>query len=340
MRRATIKDVAKMAGVNASTVSRVLSGGASISEETRKKVIEAAGILSYTPNTAARSLRCEKSRSIGVVFPDMSGEFYAACASAILKYARDGDYTVLFTESGRNIKAERSAVRALMDRCVDGLIFIGDNADGALIHELRTQLVPIVTGDRKIEGIPSVTLNNRETVKKMVKGLCSSGRKRFVYIGEPTEGQDNLLERYAGFTDAAAECDGVEMMSVFDESLHIDKPGGAMRLFAEKILPLKPDAVVTSNDLIAQGILCAANKKGIKIPDDIAVTGFDDMISSRYFIPSITTVRQDTDELAKKCFEALTALIDGGEARSAILKQKIIVRRSADILGVCSVDKT
>ncbi len=340
MRRATIKDVAKMAGVNASTVSRVLSGGASISEETRQKVLDAAEILSYTPNTAARSLRCEKSRSIGVVFPDISGAFYAACASAILKYAGTGDYAVLFTESGRDVKAERGAVRALMDRRVDGLIFIGDNSDGALIRELWAQSVPIVTGDRKIEGIPSVTLNNRETVKKMVKGLWNSGRRRFAYIGEPTEGQDNLIERYAGFADAVSECGGAETTSVFDESLHIDKPGGAMKLFAERILPLKPDAVVTSNDLIAQGILCAADKKGVKIPGDMAVTGFDDTPSSRYFVPSITTVRQDADALAKKCFEALTSLINGEAASSAVLEQTIIARRSADILGVYSVDKT
>ena len=165
MQKVTIKDVAKLAKVSPSTVSRVLSGNPSISDDTCKRVKNAVKELHYTPNTTARSLRCEKSKSIGVVFPDISGEFYATCASAILKYARMSDYTVLFTESGHNLKAEKDSIKALFERRIDGIIFIGDNSDIPLIQSIAAQSIPIVTGDRTVGNIPSVTFNNRETVR-------------------------------------------------------------------------------------------------------------------------------------------------------------------------------
>ena len=202
MQKVTIKDVAKLAKVSPSTVSRVLSGSPSISDDTCKRVKNAVKELHYTPNTTARSLRCEKSKSIGVVFPDISGEFYATCASAILKYARMSDYTVLFTESGHNLKAEKDSIKALLERRIDGIIFIGDNSDIPLIQSIAAQSIPIVTGDRKVDNIPSVTFNNRETVQEMVDSLYKSGCRKFMYVGETPTGQSNLLNRYNGYTDA------------------------------------------------------------------------------------------------------------------------------------------
>ena len=329
MAKITIKDVAKMAGVCTSTVSRVLSGSKDISDATCEKVHEAVKKLNYTPNSAARSLRCDKTHSIGVVFPDISGEFYALCASALLKYAREAGYTVLFTESGHNMQSEKAAVNALLERCVDGMIFIGDGNDNSLVNEIFQRSIPVVTGDRKVMDIPSVTFNNRETVREMVKKLYLSGRRRFVYVGQPTEGPDNLIERYGGFTDALAEYNDVEMITIFDEALHINKPRFAYELFNKKIMHYKPDAIVTSHDLIAQGIINAAHSAGLNIPKDIAVTGFDNMLLSEYLIPSITTVHQDADMLAYKCFELLIKQINKEDVESFEIKQSIIQRDSA-----------
>ena len=284
MQKVTIKDVAKLAKVSPSTVSRVLSGNPSISDDTCKRVKNAVKELHYTPNTTARSLRCEKSKSIGVVFPDISGEFYATCASAILKYARMSDYTVLFTESGHNLKAEKDSIKALLERRIDGIIFIGDNSDIPLIQSIAAQSIPIVTGDRKVGNIPSVTFNNRETVQKMVDSLYKSGCREFMYVGETPTGQSNLLDRYNGYTD-----------------------------------------------VIAQGIISAAHENGINIPNDMQITGFDDSLSSAYFIPSVTTVSQNIDELAKRCFSMLMDLINKKSSVSSIIEQNIIARNSAKI---------
>lgn len=327
--KTTLKDVATAAGVSVSTVSRVLSGSASISEETCERVRAEAKRLNYTLNSAARSLRCDRTHSIGVVFPDISGEFYAICASAILKYARKKDYAVLFTESGRNTAAEEKAVRALMERGVDGIIFIGDNTHDEIVIRTLANEVPIVTGDRHIEGIPSVTYNNRETIYAVTEKLYESGCRSFVYVGEPTDGQDNLKMRNLGFMDFISSHSDVQAESIFDSRLHDDKLKAGSELFIEKIKAISPDAIITSNDLIAIGIISAAHKAGINIPSDMSVTGFDDLRASAYIIPSLSTIRQDITKLAKLCVSMVDDAINQKPVQNAVIMQEIISRESA-----------
>lgn len=329
MKKATIKDIARAAGVSPSTVSRVLSGGAPISEETSQRVREAARQLSYTPNTAAQCLRREKSRSIGVVFPDISGEFYASCASWLLKHARSHGYTVLFMESGPSAEAERDGLQALMERRVDGIIFIGDHGDHALIQDLVNRSVPVVTGDRHLPGIVSVIFNNRETMEQLTEALYDRGYRKFLYVGEPTEGQDNLKERFTGYHQALEAHADAQAASVFDKRLHEDKLLGSYELFLSELQFDLPEVIITSNDLIAQGIISAAHACHIRIPEELSVTGFDDQLSSAYFIPSVTTVHQDVEELARRCFDLLMALLDKKDAVSYTVRQQIIERQSA-----------
>ncbi len=333
MKKATLKDVAKAAGVSVSTASRALSGSSAISEETCKRVRGEAARLNYTLNSAARSLRCDRTRSIGVVFPDISGEFYAVCASAILKYARKKDYAVLFTESGRNKNDEEKAVHALMERGVDGIIFIGDNTDDEIVKNTSASSVPVVTGDRCIAGIPSVTYNNRETMYEVTERLYQSGCRSFVYIGEPTDGQDNLKMRHLGFIECITSHADATAVEIFDSRLHEDKLKGGSELFFEKIQKISPDTVITSNDLIAVGIISAAHRAGIEIPSAMSVTGFDDLLASAYTIPPLSTVHQDITRLAELCVSMLDDAITGKPLSNAVIRQEIISRKSACVGG-------
>lgn len=328
MKRVTIKDVARLAGVSASTVSRVLSGSAAISDETCERVRDAVEKLGYEPNIAARSLRSDKSMSIGVVLPDISGEFYSLCASSILKYARMIGYTVLFIESGKELGAESDGIRVLLQNGVDGMIFIGGGNDSEIV-KTAAEKVKVITGDRKVNGIASVTFNNRATVYRLTSALYNAGCRRFLYVGETFNGFENLAERYSGFTEALSCHSDAVMMTLLEDSLHRDKLSESYRLFMEKIKEMEPEAVVTSNDLIAQGIISAANKTGVRIPEQMSVTGFDDMTSSAYYTPSVTTVRQDADELSRLCFSGLIDMLDGKDIKSCGIKQKIIPRASA-----------
>ena len=329
--KTTLKDVAMAAGVSVSTASRVLSGSAAISIETCERVRAEAKRLNYTLNTAARSLRCDRTHLIGVVFPDISGEFYAICASAILRYARKKDYTVLFTESGHNTAAEEKAVRALMERGVDGILFIGDNTDDEIVMKTLANGVPVVTGDRHIEGIPSVTYNNRETIYAVVEKLYESGCRSFVYVGEPTDGQDNLKMRHLGFMDFISSHGDIKAESILDSRFHGDKLKAGSELFTEQIKSISPDAIITSNDLIAIGIISAAHKAGINIPSDMSVTGFDDLRASAYTIPPLSTIQQDITSLAELCVSMLDDAINKKPIQNVVITQQIIFRESAKL---------
>lgn len=323
------------AKVSVSTASRVLSGNTAISAETCERVRTEAARLNYTINSAARSLRCDRTRSIGVVFPDISGEFYAVCASAILKNARKKDYAVLFTESGHNTADEEKAVRALMERGVDGILFIGDNTDTEIVKNMSANSVPIVTGDRRITGIPSVTYNNRETMYAVTESLYKSGCRSFIYIGEPTDGQDNLKMRYLGFKDFISAHTDTQAAEFFDSRFHENKLKGGSELFFEKIQELSPDAVITSNDLIAIGIISAAHRAGVHIPLKMSVTGFDDLLASEYTVPPLSTVRQDIARLAKLCVSMLDDVIASRTVSDAVIEQEIILRKSTRLDERC-----
>ena len=334
MARPTIKDVAREAGVSASTVSRALADNDAISDETKERVAAAAEKLGYTPNTAARCLRSETSGIIGIVVPDISGEFYAACASSVFHTAREHGYAVLIADTEKNAGFGTESVKTLLERQADGIIFIGGGGDDRILEETVAKGVPVVTGDRRIEGIPSVTFNNRETVSAIVRALYDDGYRRFAYAGEPVGYSGNLMERYLGFKEGMSRCLGASAAEVIDPRMDTDKLRAGYEIFGEHFSgDDRPEAVLTSNDLIAQGIISAANEAGVSVPGGVAVAGFDDARVSAYWTPPMTTVRQDAARLAEECFMKLYALIRKEEVTDTVLRQEVIIRGSMRISG-------
>lgn len=335
-KRVTINDVAHLAGVVPSTVSHVLNQTASISEETRERVLRAVEELNYSPNAAARALRQKRTRLIGVAVQDISSEFYARCAASILEEARKDCYCVLLCDAAFDKDNLKKGILTLIERRVDGLIFIGGGNDGEIIREAQTAGVPIIMGDRRFEDLPSVEFDNRNTVKKLVKLLCKSGYRHFTYVGESPEIQDNLQERFQGFLEGLKEC-GVSQKNVktiFDERLHKEKIKGGFQVFEDilsKTFEQTDSTVyVTSNDLIAYGILAAAGKKGLRIPEELAVVGFDNIQLSEYYMPGLTTVAQDEKLLGRSCYQLFKNVIHGQiKERHIVLEQQIIRRDSA-----------
>ena len=329
MSRPTIKDVAREAGVSASTVSRALADSSAISDTTKERVALAAKKLGYTPNTAARCLRSETSGIIGIVLPDISGEFYAACASAVFHTAREYGYAVLIADTEKTSGFGTDSIQTLLERQADGIIFIGGGNDDDIIYATAQKGVPVVTGDRSISGIPSVTFNNRETVSGLVKALYNDGCRSFAYVSEPADVCGNLMERYMGYTEGVRACPGASGVEIIDKRMDVDKLRAGYDICREYFAgEQRPEAVITSNDLIAQGIISAADELGISVPGDMAVAGFDDARASAYWIPPLTTVRQEAEVLARECFIKLYALIKNEEVENTVLRQKVIVRSS------------
>ncbi len=337
-KKATINDVAQLAGVAPSTVSHVLNGTATITDETSRRVTEAVERLNYSPNAMARALRQAKTGLIGVVLQDISSEFYAKCAASILEAAREDDFFVVVCDAIFDNAIIEDGVRALIERRVEGFIFIGGGDDEAILQFIRAAGIPVVLGDRSFKDFPSVEFDNLTTVKNLVCALYESGYRRFAYVGEPVSVQHNLALRYEGFAEGIKACNIPKRNSriIFDESLHLTKTSTAYALFNKYFSKLPedglPEVVLTSNDMIAHGLIGAAKSANISVPEQLAVVGFDDISVSRYFEPALTTVWQDEKQLGRVCYQLLKSVIDRSRRTAHdVLPQQIVARKSAII---------
>ncbi len=336
--KVTIVDVAKYAGVVPSTVSHVLNGTAQITEETKAKVLHAIEVLHYTPNASARNLRQKRTRLIGVVLQDISSEFYAKCTASMLKEALKDKYALMVMDACFDNNNVRAQVSALIERRVEGIVFVGGGNDEDILQEVEKYNIPVVLGDRNDGRHPCVEFNNEETVSHLICALYESGYRKFAYAGEPLEIQENLKYRYQGFVKGLNMC-GVpekDRLRVVTKELHIDKIDAAyaafLKFFTDGNGKPIPDVILTSNDLIAQGFVAAALENGIKVPEELGIVGFDDISVSKFFQPPLTTICQDKDELGIHCYRLLKKVIEGGrEQEHVILKQKIQNRKTTKI---------
>ncbi len=336
IQKATINDVANLVGVVPSTVSHVINGTAQISQETTEKVLSAIEKLNYSPNALARALRQKSTRLIGVVLQDISSEFYAKCAASILEVAREDHYVVLLCDASFNNDNVKEGVNALIERRVDGLIFIGGGDDDDIIQSALLAQVPVVLGDRHLRDLPSVEYDNEASMKKLICALYEEGYRKFAYIGEPISVQTNLEARYRGYIAGLLHCGIKDYMTVLDEELHHLKLESAYQLFEKYFASVKreelPEVIITSNDMIAHGLMSAAKAAAFRIPEDIAIVGFDDINISKYFEPPLTTIAQDEKALGRSCYRLFKKVIEDRSTKEhIILPQKIKSRKSAVI---------
>lgn len=351
-KRYTIYDVAKQASVSPSTVSHVLNGTASISEETQKRIRAAIRELNYRPNANARALRQLHSHILGVTFPDIASEYYAACTASIIQHAQRHKYVVLASDLHFDNNVLAASIPALVERRVDGLIFIGGTEDEAYLRMAVDAGVPVVLGDRCVEGFPCVQFNNFETMRKLVCALYDAGYRRFGYTGETPKQQQNLEQRFNGFRS------GLQLKDVppenglilINERMDLSRKMPSAyrqfyRYFRETPAGRLPEVLLTSNDMIAQGVISAALRVGLRVPEDIAVFGFDNISIAECSTPAISSVVQDPYTLGERCFDMLLRRMRGERCENVMLEQQIVVRASAPLAeaylnanGLCVVD--
>ena len=343
-RRCTIYDVAKHAQVSPSTVSHVLNGTASISASTKKRILASVEELGYRPNANARALRQLHSHLLGVIFPDISSEYYASCTAGIIQQARRHNYVVLANDLHFDNDVLRSSVPALVERRVDGMIFVGGIRDEEYIRMVVDAGVPVVLGDRLLEGYPCVEFNNFETMRKLVSALHDAGYRRFGYVGEAINQQQNLERRYSGFLAGVKERD-IPSSDIFvrlEDSLNFSgKINSAYTFFRNYFAKVDwkrmPQVMLTSNDMVAMGCMSAALRSGLRVPEDIAIVGFDNISLAAFSTPSITSVEQNPYELGSCCFAQMIKKMRGEEVPNIMLGQQIAVRKSAPIPEECLI---
>lgn len=327
-------DVALHANVAVSTVSHVLNNTAPITEETRQRVMQAVEELNYTPNAMARGLRQEHTNLIGVIVPDIANQFYAECASGVLE-ATDVAQTVLVCNSGYNRKRERAHVQTLLERRVDGLIFFG-GLDDKVLKMAQSKRMPLVLGDRRKQGVRSVTFDNETPLRELMHAIHRSGVRRIGYLSEPIN-MGNVRKRYEVVSKAAAELD-IQLMpewTIIDESLQLEKLKHTValmqRLLGEKADQL-PEVFITSNDMIALGIINALREQGIRVPQHVGVTGIDNIELAKHTTPALTTINQNPRQLGHTCVSLLMEEIHGGRGADkeelVVLPCELILRQS------------
>ncbi len=335
-RRATMQDVADRAGVALSTVSHVLNGTARISAPTMAKVQMAVKELHYIPNNLARELRRDRTGLIGVIVPDLANEFYAKAATGFIRAAGEKGYTVLLCNTDYDPLREQKEVETLIRQRVDGLVLLGGD-ENQVVQMAHQGDVPVVLGDRSLKGFSSVEFNNQHVVKQLVALLYKQGIRKFGYVGEPLS-MTNLKDRFQAFTEALHELN-IEQKAdwiCIDQRLQLEKVDRAPYVLGDFVASISesglPEVFLTSSDLIAIGLMDTLRQKGFKVPQEVGVVGFDDILPARYYTPALTTIRQDTFLLGRTCFTELEQLIENPEEiRQIWLEAEILIRSSVQV---------
>ena len=321
----TIHVVARKAGVSTATVSRVLRGSASASDSTRAKVIAAARELGYSPPDRPRSPVAARHEAHGLVLADLAGSYYSELVMGHESAAADLGQSVVLVVTRRRHDASE-AVRELAKR-VDGMVIGANTVPDSLAHSLTRALPVVLLARQDVAGCDSVRADNLANAALITSHLFEHGRSHLVFVGDPDASPD-VSERYAGFRTAHAAA----QVPLRRPPLRVPLIEGAGIQVAEEILRrrVKIDGLVCGNDDVALAIMKRLQDNGVRIPDDLAVVGWDDVLAARYISPGLTTVRQPTRDLGRLAAAQLQARIVGGQlvGRPQVLPTQIVLRSS------------
>ncbi|WP_105615670.1 LacI family DNA-binding transcriptional regulator [Vallitalea okinawensis] len=338
LKKATMSDVAKRAGVTIGTVSHVINGTASISIKTKKRVQKAIKELHYIPNSMARGLRRSESKMIGLIVPDITNEYYSRIARSFTDLAYKEGYTVMLCSFQYDLSREQLELDVLVDKSVDAIVVIGgSDKDEKLLAEVKEIGIPIILGDRKSinNQYPVVEFDNRSMLKVVIKVLKEKG---YTQIGFVTEKMDltNLKDRYDGYIEGMKH-NGLEIREEYmfiEEKLQLNKMKNGYDLMKDILTSRKnnrlPEVFITTSDLVAIGMIGALKSEGYNVPRDFGIVGFDDISMSAYSEPTLTTILQDPDKIGHATWDIVYQALkkEINYLPHLILKQELIIRNS------------
>lgn len=324
-RPTTIYSVAQLAGVSIATVSRVLRGTGVTSPQTRAKVLKAVEDLEYVPLQSARSLAVKRHEAHGLVVPDLTGPYYSEMLMGYESAAAEFGQSVIIVVTRLREDATQ-AVRELSSR-VDGLVLANSTITDATARTLGRRTPVVLLARPPVPGCDAVSAENAQSSRALTEHLVGHGRRRLFFVGDPN-GSPDVLERYLGFTAALAGSDASAAGPAI--KVDFDERSGA-KVAAQVVSDVNgPDALVCANDELALSTMKALQRAGVKVPDDIAIVGWDDVMTSRYVSPGLTTVRQPLYELGRVAASQLHQRISGAPPapEPRILPTELVLRSS------------
>jgi LacI family transcriptional regulator len=333
--KVTIRDVAREAGVSVATVSRVLNHSGPVSEGARARILEIAGRLRYAPNEAARTLISSRTSAFGVILPDLHGEFFSEVIRGLDQAAKASGYHLLVSGSHNDCAETEAALRAMRGR-VDGLVVMAPDANTAGVAAGIPDGVPVVllncpTVDGRAD---SIEIDNYGGAYAMVQHLVGPTRRRVAVITGTPNNRD-AAERLRGYREALRDLD-IEQRAEWELGGNFTEASGyeAARRFL--LLDDRPEALFASNDSMAIGALSALYEAGVRVPEQVAVGGFDDIPMARYTSPPLTSVRVPMGQLGAQAVRHLVLAVRAKNrhpVRRETLATELVVRASCGSEG-------
>ncbi len=327
---ATIKEVAKLAGVSISTVSRALSQKVFVEEATRQKVLKAVKQLSYKPNLMAKGLKEGHSKTLALVLPDILNPYFPTMVKYLERYAAEKGYSIILYDSGEDAHQEKRAMEGLRSHYVDGVIYVPNRDDLTMAHMLIEHNIPVMVLNRDADHIvPTVSSDNYEGARAVINYLVKNGHRKIACFASDLE-LNRYRSRYEGCVAAFRENNIDDFKRYLVKNINtIDSAYKQARKILSK--PDRPTAVFVFFDMMAMGVYSGAHDCGLRVPEDVSVAGFDNIYLSQHLIPPLTTYEQPMDKMAKIAMNGLIGQIENPSRprpESAVVKGSLLVRKS------------
>lgn len=310
-----IKDVAQAAGVSTATVSHVINNTRYVSAATRARVLATIAELNYYPNAQARSLALGRSTTLGLVISDITNPFFPDLVKSIERAAFERGYDVVLANTSYDAERTSNYVRRFIERKLAGVVLMTSEMSETLIEELRRQQVAVAFLDLGRIGahMSNIVVDYEQGIEEAITHLCQLGHERFAYIGGP-EHLTSAVNRRTAFERALTRCLSAARPHIRESDFRLE--GGfetASDLFAALTEEEMPTAIIAANDMMALGAMRACRSRGLRVPEDVSIIGFDDIAFAALSDPPLTTVRLPRDELGWRAVEAVMKTIEHPE---------------------------
>ncbi|MGB7244786.1 MAG: LacI family DNA-binding transcriptional regulator [Sulfitobacter sp.] len=307
----TLEDVAKAAGVSTATVSRCLNLPDQVAKPTLNRVMKTVQDMGYTPNFGARAMAAKRTFTIGAIIPTMENAIFARGLQAFQEELHARGYTLLVSSTGYQPDVEQDHIRALVSRGADALLLIGYDRDPSIYEFLEQRHIPalVAWAFAKDHALPSIGFDNRASMYRLARHVIGLGHRDMAVISGITKGNDRAAQRLEGIKDAIKDSghDPADL-AVIETSYAIEN--GALALDRLMASANRPTVVMCGNDVLAVGALLRAKEIGLKVPDDLSITGFDDIELARIVSPQLTTIHVPHREMGLKAARELVNIVE------------------------------